>query len=258
MKNISLAIWSVVFVIFAGSVNAQSTSTYDKCLAALAEGDLDQAKTLAAEIESKRNLTQENIIKGTRCLEETFGDIFWYDPDYNFWTKGDRAVNLKKMHEKQERKEMLKKKQAELQKKLKQQEAELQKKREPLEKKETCLISKKAAIDALKSSVFGKIIENNKQLINERTLSACVKINDADPIAAIMNPICREVFTQNLHPDLENQDLIAQYQELNSEDVVARFGLMETRLELEQLDNSTASANGDGKSIREQAFQTCE
>ena len=247
MKNISLAIWSVVFVIFAGSVNAQSTSTYDKCLAALAKGDLDQAKTLAGVIRFERNLTQENIIKGTRCLEEAFGEIFWYDAKKYYWYKGDLAIKFKKVAEERRIIEEERRK-----------ESELQKKREIIEKKALCLRNKKAAIDALKSSVFGKIIENNKQLINERTLSACVKINDADPIAAIMNPICREVFTQNLHPDLENQDLIAQYQELNSEDVVARFGLMETRLELEQLDNSTASANGDGKSIREQAFQTCE
>ena len=258
MKNICLAIWSVVFVIFAGSVDAQSTSTYDKCLTALAEGDLEQAQTLAGLIRNERNLTQENIIKGTRCLEEAFGEIFWYDAKKYYWYKGDMAIMLKKAAEERKIIEEERKRAAEIRRKRKQQEAELQKKREPLEKKRTCLISKKAAIDALKSSVFGKIIENNKQLINERTLSACVKINDADPIAAIMNPICREVFTQNLHPDLENQDLIAQYQELNSEDVMVGYDLMETRRELEQLDNKTAPANYGGKSIREQAFQTCE
>ena len=233
MKNISLAIWSVVFVIFAGSVNAQSNSTYDKCLTALAEGDLDQAKTLAAEIESKINLTQENILKATRCLEEAFGDIFWYNPDYKFWTKGNTAIKMKKL-------------------------AEKRKLQDKVNRKEQCLFSKRNAIDKMKVYILDVMAVDNKNLIAIRTLSACVELNEIDPNAAILNPICRESFTNNLHPDLENQDLLEQYQELNSEDAVARLDLMETQLELAQMENKPAPANYGGKSIREQAFQTCE
>ena len=233
MNRLSQVIWTIVFVTCAGLVHAQSTTTYDKCLIALEEGDIDQAQRLAAVIESKKNLTEENVIKGTRCLEEAWGETYWYHPDYKFWVKGEKAITLK-------------------------QAAATREVREKLMRKQRCLLAKSSAIDDLRKIILDELDTENKQLIGERTLAACIELNDADPTAAILNPICREAFTQKLHPDLENQYLLGQFQKLDSEDVMVSLDLIETQLELAKLDNKKAPSTTDGKSISERAFQTCE
>lgn len=236
MKILSQVIWIIVLAMCAGLANAQSTTTYDKCLIALEEGDIDQAQKLAAVIESKKNLTDENVIKGTRCLEEAWGETYWYHPDYKFWVKGEQAITLK-------------------------QAAATREVREKLMRKQRCLLRKEKALNDLKSSLLDKISVENDILIREATEVACSKLHAENPNAAILNPVCRAVFKNDLHPDLDISELGTNFRNVESEQVNTILLRLEVEVEIAALDNNSGvqqTSASKVKSLEETAFQTCE
>ena len=237
MKSLSQVIWTIVLVVCAGLANAQSTTTYDKCLIALEEGDIDQAQRLAAVIESKKNLTDENVVKGTRCLEEAWGETYWYHPDYKFWVKGEKAITLK-------------------------QAATTREVREKLMRKQRCLLKKEKVLDDLKDNLLDTISVENDILIREATEIACAKLHEENPNAAILNPVCRAVFKNDLHPDLDISELGTKFRNVESEQVNTILLRLEVEMEIAALDNKSNANQGTNESktesLEQTAFQTCE
>lgn len=227
---------SAIFMVigFVSSVNGQTMmNTYTKCVVALENGDMDQVRSLAAVIATKKNLTRDSIEKGKKCLEAAFDEIYEYHPDYKYWVKGEKAVALTQMLATREV-------------------------RNRLMRKERCFVQKFEAIEAMKKVILKDLTAENKSMIGKRTMAACIELNNTDPNAAILNPICREAFTQKLHPDLENQELLQQFQELDAEEVMASLSRLENSIELAKLDDKKLAPTAASKSVREQAFQTCE
>lgn len=237
MKKLSQSICTIMLVTCAGLVHAQSTTTYDKCLMALEEGDTEQAQRLATVIESKKNLTDENIIKGTRCLEEAWGETYWYHPDYKFWVKGEKAITLK-------------------------QAAATREVREKLMRKQRCLLKKEKALDDLKDNLLDTISVENDILIRESTEIACAKLHEENPDAAILNPICRKAFENDLHPDLDISDLGTKYRKVEGEQVNTILQRLTVEVEIASLDNSSIAKQktdaSNDKSLEQIAFQSCE
>ena len=227
---------SAIFMVigFVSSVNGQTMmNTYTKCVVALENGDMDQVKSLAAVIAKKKNLTRDSIEKGKKCLEAAFDEIYEYHPDYKYWVKGEKAVALKQM-------------------------LSTRKIRDQLAKRESCLSKKIAAIALSKEAILGLLTEDNNSFIAERTFEACVGLNETNPDAAILNPVCREAFAQKLHPELENEYLLKEFQKLEAEQGPALSDLARITKELDELLNRNKNTGPNQDSLREQAFQTCE
>ena len=51
----------------------------------------------------------------------------------------------------------------------------------------------------------------NDTMIELKTKEACERLNSSDPNAAILNPVCREWFKDNFHPDLELADATSRF-----------------------------------------------
>lgn len=231
----------IVLLICISSAQAQATAnSYEKCVAAIEVGDIDEVRSLAAIIETKLNLTSDNLENAKKCLEAAYDDVYEYHPDSKKWVKGAKAIELRKMIA------------------ARAEENRIKVKQNQLKGQRRCLLGKIGAIEDIEKFIFDGLHTQNKKIIETKTLNACIELNNADPNAAILNPVCREAFTQKLHPDVETQDLAKQFQELASEKVMAQYLLVENSDELAKLDTKKSTSTAEDKSVWEQAFKTCE
>lgn len=128
---------------------------------------------------------------------------------------------------------------------------------EKLRQKQSCLMNKEKAIVRLQVEILDRLEADNLELIEKRTLEACFLLNDNDPNAAILNPICRAAFIQSLHPDLGDKDAFDTLKMLGAKKAEVKSDLITTTNALMEKINADTSPNPKGKSLAEQAFQSC-
>ena len=168
-----------LFCLAASTANAQSI--YDKCIAAIEAQDASKLEEIATTVK-RLKYPGINAKKAEQCLETAYGKDFEFDPATGSFVDGEEAA------------------------KRKQQKAankERQSKIAEISNKLGCHRKKLENIDTLKAAQIRVFYDENASLIELRTYSACVQLNAKDSNAAILNPICREVFNKTLHPDLE-------------------------------------------------------
>ena len=73
---------------------AQSTSSYDRCIKALDQNDLEQVLVHAKTIKGKFNVAFVNREKGEKCLEAAFGENFAYSRKKLMWVSGKEATEV--------------------------------------------------------------------------------------------------------------------------------------------------------------------
>jgi len=59
------------------------------------------------------------------------------------------------------------------------------------------------SLHSLSKSNIELLQDENQNYIAFKTYSACVDLHEKEQEVAILNPICRDVFRVNLHPDLD-------------------------------------------------------
>lgn len=223
---------TVAMTLFVGT-QAQAQSIYDKCIAAIETNDTQTVETLAATI---RRLTNPgvNTKKGLKCLEEAYGVVFELNFATGKFVGGPEASALK----------------------------EASNKKGKLLEKQRCLIRKGKALSDLMASLTKTISAENERLIGDATVVACSALHDDNPNEAILNPICREVFKNGFHPDIDLTELGATYKKITSEQVSTTTLQLTVEAEIAALDNNSGiqkqTSASKVKSLEETAFQTCE
>jgi len=184
-----------VFITFAGAANAQGI--YDQCIIAIEAGD--QAKVVELATTVKRlKFPGVNAKKAETCLETAFETDFELDYGSGEFVDSLAAAELKK--HKEERKRLLAESRV-------------------LQEKISCHKGKISKANDVIEGQSMLLSTSNNQVIKDLTLEACLALHKSDSYAAILNPICRSAFSENLHPDLDisvAQDLYWQLSEVKA------------------------------------------
>lgn len=225
----------IVSFTFFVSTNRLHAAEYEECLAAIEAENQESVLDLAKKIKDTKKVPFSKWEAGATCLQAAFNDDFAYNAQIGSWISGDEARELKNKQFKQKRMVSIK-------------------------NKLSCHIEKLDLIIKLEQANTEIYQEQNEKLITSLTVEACAELNQRNPSEAILNPICRQAFMSNLHPDLEvkgGDDLVNKLYRARLENAVAK-ALLED--ELEQIMNDGAPRK-DVKSIDElidDALKKCE
>ena len=230
MKKILFGLFCVV----ASTTNAQSI--YDKCIAAIDAGDSSALIEIATTIK-RLKYPGINAKKAEKCLETAFEKDFEFDPTSGMFVDGAEAAERKKQKaENQERQSKI----IEISNKL------------------GCHRKKLENIEKLKLAQLQVFINENNSFIGARTLAACVDLNKSDPYKAILNPICRDVFTNTLHPDLDVDkgllDILVDAEGANL-DATAK---LQAELSKLQMGSGAKESNSDFQGLIDEALAPCD
>lgn len=229
-KHMNLA--TFVFVTISSPALSQTPSTYEKCIAAIESGAEEEVNKLAEVIKSKSYIDKSDLEAGEKCLEVAYKINFEYHSLFNKWISGVDADHYEISSAKQE-------------------------KRNSILRKRVCYGDK---LEAINESIVGvkAIIEGrNENLVATITKDACIEMNKKDRHAAVLDPVCRQVFLDGMHPDLTKDDLGDVYSSLVSEFTQAGQRLAELNAELDDLDGRSTE-RVEGKSLLEKALASCE
>jgi len=230
MKNILFGLFCLV----ASTVNAQSI--YDKCIAAIDTGDASALQEIATTVK-RLKYPGINAKKAEKCLETAFEQDFEFDPASGMFVDGTEAAERKK--QKAENKER-------------------QSKIIEISNKLGCHRKKLENIEKLKLAQLQVFIDENNSFIGARTYAACVALNKSDPNTAILNPICRDVFANTLHPDLDVDrdflNILVNAEEANL-DATAK---LQAELSKLQMGGGKKESSSDFQAVIEEALAPCD
>lgn len=214
---------------------ANSQSIYDKCIAAIEAQDASKLKEIATTVK-RLKYPGINAKKAEQCLEEAFGKDFEFDPATGSFVDGEEAAERKKQ---------------------KAANRERQTKIAEISNRLGCHRKKLENIDRLRAAQIRVFYDNNASLIELRTYAACVELNSADPSSAILNPICREVFQNTLHPDLELDNDFLDKLDVAEKANREASDKLQAELSKLQMDSSLKKSNSDFRELIEDALTPC-
>lgn len=142
-----------------------------------------------------------------------------------------------------------------------QEEAEKEKRRQVLKDKIACYNKRLWAVIRYQVEVDRLIIEKNQKLISSKTYSACMELHQREPEYTILNPICRDVFRENFHPDLDFGIYAQARDELEiarAENDRIKATLEEELIGLSENAEPTTSAIDDSLSDYREAINMCK
>ena len=191
---------------------ASPFDAFAACEENLTAGDKAAAKVNALQIVQLRNSNPELRELGAACLEGVYGMKWQYNENFNVFVSGSRQTLSKLQNDLKG----LGKKETDLLAKtlkyafedsfmgeLKEALEEVTLRIEATEFELTCAKRKLDDLETEKRDLFTGLLDSNSKLIQEKTIQACKNLNTRDPEAAILNPICRAVFENTFHPDLD-------------------------------------------------------
>jgi hypothetical protein len=220
------------FVAISSPSHSQTPSIYEKCIAAIESGAEEEVNKLAEVMKFKGHLDKNDMAAGEKCLESAYNINFEYHLLFNRWISGDEADRYEIYSAKQE-------------------------KRNSILRKRVCYGEKLKAIEKSILSVKAIIEGRNESLVAQITKDACMEINKKDRHAAVLDPVCRQVFLDGMHPDLTKDDLGDAYSSLVSEFTQAGQRLAELNAELDDLDGRSAEVV-ESESVLQKALASCE
>ena len=216
-------------------IHAQSMNSYDKCMIALSNGDMESVVTQASIIKDKVNVSFANVEKGKKCLEAAFGGNYAYSSKTLRWVSGTAAIEAEKA-------------------------LKLEQAKASISTELRCLTKKIEAIESVYQGVEVGVRAKNVSLIKDVTLKACQRLHSKNPDTAILNPICHEAFKVSLHPELDLDEEIELFSRLSEErlKVVRRQAVLNLKQEELTGAKSNLQVSGGQASLIEVAFQSCE
>lgn len=225
----------VALVGLSSPVHAQSMSSYDRCMSALNNGDMENVVTQASIIKDQVNVANVNVEKGEKCLEAAFGGNYAYSRKTLRWVSGAAAIEAEKANELRQAKASVL--------------TELR-----------CLTEKIEAIEIVYQGLEVGVRAANNSLIKDVTLKACQRLHSKNPDNAILNPICHEAFTLSLHPELALDEEVELFSMLSGERLKAESRQAILIVKQEELTGAKANrqVSGGQVSLTEVAFQSCE
>lgn len=102
--------------------------------------------------------------------------------------------------------------------------------------KERCMIQKAKSIQSYIDILYEVIENKNQALIDKETKSSCLELYRQNKAEAILNQYCRQVFTSNMHPDLNISAEGVLFEKLDKEFMETAMDLEDTRKSLAAID----------------------
>lgn len=235
MFRILLATY-VTLMLTCGVVQAQTImNTYTKCIIALEDGQMDEVKSLAAIIKTKKNLTPDSIEKGEACLEAAYGTNWAYDQLFKMWVEGDEAIKAENRAAKENAQKVL-------------------------FDKRNCLKRKEEAIIRLQEAQTAFIAARNEELINDDLLTACYELYAENPYTAILDSDCRAIFRTKMHPGLNLSESGKVFFRLGQELRKTKADQIGVEEKIEEFENKSSSKTKSKPKPNdlEIAFQSCD
>ena len=212
---------TAIFVLFLSSpLLASPFEAFERCIGEIEVGDMVAAKSSALELaQLMPSSSAERIELGLLCLQKVYGSERSYDPNLGSFTTADSDARLEFKNDlisldttKSIRyadrlnsatlsalEASWKKEKADLEI----EKADLEIEQVRLQNQLTCAEQDLSLVQQNLSNLLLEIRSANNSVIVTKTKDACERLNSSDPDAAILNPICRQWFQDNFHPDLE-------------------------------------------------------
>ena len=258
--KVKLALGISVLITISNLGTAKAQSIYEDCLAAVENKKVSRIEELATTILASQETPFEKRTDAEICLEAAFKMNFAYDGTSSRWVSGDSANSLEELKQKR-----MKERQANIDKakqNFEAKEAKLKRISLLLQKQE-CLQEKQDAISIYTNAMLGKIEGMNENLIEEKTELACRNLHSKNPDEAILNPICRKVFENTFHPDIDSSEIAeiaAVLDQLEHEKRLTFRTLLSITAELTQLseDSKTEVYSSKTQDIKKVALESCD
>ena len=225
MRNIL----AIIIMTFATQASGQYRPIFDRCEEAIDTNDKNSALEYTKKIESLENITVQQVKRAIPCFNFAYEEEYIY-----FWRiKEFMTSEQKKEYLEQEAKNL--KRLEEAKTKFKAVDEEFDK----ISLKATCDQRKLDQITEEIVEIYSITEQKNNLLIEEKTKIACNNLNEKDPDAAILHPVCRQLFQTTTHPELnvgkELSGFMDEVATLVTESNEARRILYETRTQLDSL-----------------------
>lgn len=175
---------ALLMLCLTGSAQAQNKiTTAEMCVEAIATGDMEKAEQLASEIKNWRALFAPNTIsKAEQCLQAAFGENWTYFATKGRFLSGDEARAEQEFID----------------------GADARRVAQELEEK-------RLACAVIVSAHEVKVLEAERDKFERvravealwKTIDACKQVYQADPSAALLEPVCNDVFLKVGIPDTE-------------------------------------------------------
>ena len=211
------------------STHASGQSIYDLCEEAINANDKTSALEYTKKIESLENITVQQVKRAIPCFNFAYEEEYIY-----FW-------RIKEFMTSEQKKEYLEQEAKNLER-LEEVTTEIKHVNKEIDKislKATCDQGKLDQITEEIVEIYSITEQKNNLLIEEKTKIACNQLNEKDPDAAILHPVCRKLFQTTTHPELNlSQELSGFMDEvatLVAESNEAKRILYETRTQLDSL-----------------------